>query len=216
MWSNFPRRIVCCIVWLVQLLREYQPASDEPFILRLSDEAVDLLESWEREIESQLAEGGDMELTTDWGGKLAGATVRIAAIFHCVQYSPAGRIDAPTIAAAIEIARYRNASHPNLSRIGGRVTGGLGRRGNQSTVRLANSSRRQRGGIKKALDKCHYCCWRHAMGKTLDGPSRNSGHRTSRDFSGPRCRILDRSRRPRGQTKLHTSHGRTFSRGLWR
>ena len=81
-------------------------AAGEPFVLRLADEAANLLKCWEKEVESQLAEGGEMERITDWGGKLVGETVRIAAVFHCVEFGPVGRIDAQTLAAAIEIALY--------------------------------------------------------------------------------------------------------------
>ena len=34
-----------------------------------------------------------MEGIRDWGGKLAGATLRLAAVLHCVKHGPAGRID---------------------------------------------------------------------------------------------------------------------------
>jgi hypothetical protein len=47
-----------------------------------------------------------MELFTDWGGKLVGATVRIAAVLHCVEFGPAGQVGLQTVAAAIAIARY--------------------------------------------------------------------------------------------------------------
>ena len=61
---------------------------------------------WEAEIETMLAEGGQMEIIRDWGAKLAGATLRLAAVLHCVEHGPAGHIEGPTIAAAVEIARY--------------------------------------------------------------------------------------------------------------
>jgi hypothetical protein len=81
-------------------------ASGDPLILRMSDAAMEMLERWEEEIESELDDGGEMELITDWGGKLAGATVRIAAVLHCIEHGPHGRIDHLTLSASIEIARY--------------------------------------------------------------------------------------------------------------
>ena len=53
-----------------------------------------------------LGDGGQMEIMRDWGAKLAGATLRLAAVLHCVEYGPTGEIEGPTLAAAIEIARY--------------------------------------------------------------------------------------------------------------
>src|SRR5690606_37493896 len=73
---------------------------------RLSPDALDMLHKWMAEIEPQLGEGGRMEMMADWGAKLAGATLRLAGIMHCVEYGPEGNIGVKTLAAAIEIARY--------------------------------------------------------------------------------------------------------------
>lgn len=75
-------------------------------VLHMSPDASASLRNWEAEIEAMLAEGGQMEIMRDWGAKLAGATLRLAAVLHCVEHGPAGRIEGPTIAAAVEIARY--------------------------------------------------------------------------------------------------------------
>ncbi|MGD9721417.1 MAG: DUF3987 domain-containing protein [Pirellulales bacterium] len=79
---------------------------EEKITLNLAAEAAAALEEWEAGIEAMLADGGQMEIMRDWGGKLAGATLRLAAVLHCVDYGPTGEIDLPTLAAAIEIARY--------------------------------------------------------------------------------------------------------------
>lgn len=79
---------------------------DPGTVLRLSTPAAELLPTWEEEIESQLAEGGDLEAVCDWGAKLAGATLRIAGILHCVEFGPQPEIGWRTLHAAIEIARY--------------------------------------------------------------------------------------------------------------
>jgi hypothetical protein len=75
-------------------------------VLRLSDDADAALQVWEVEIERMLADGGNMEIMRDWGAKLAGATLRLAAVLHCIEYGPSGRIDRPALVAAIRIARY--------------------------------------------------------------------------------------------------------------
>ncbi len=75
-------------------------------ILGLTSDAITLLRDWEDEVEGMLDEGGVMEIMRDWGAKLAGATLRIAAVLHCVEYGPVGEIGQATIAAAVEIARY--------------------------------------------------------------------------------------------------------------
>ncbi|MDA1326294.1 MAG: DUF3987 domain-containing protein [Proteobacteria bacterium] len=76
------------------------------FVLQLSADAAALLRDWETEIEVMLDEGGQMEIMRDWGAKLAGATLRLAAVLHCVEHGPAGQIEGRTIAAAVEIALY--------------------------------------------------------------------------------------------------------------
>jgi hypothetical protein len=79
---------------------------DGEIVLQLSTDAAALLRTWEAEIEAMLAEGGQMEIMRDWGAKLAGATLRLAAVLHCVKHRPAGHIEGRTIQAAVEIARY--------------------------------------------------------------------------------------------------------------
>jgi hypothetical protein len=44
-----------------------------------------------------------MEVLRDWGAKLAGATLRLAAVLHCVESGPGGTINRETIGAAIAI-----------------------------------------------------------------------------------------------------------------
>ncbi len=61
---------------------------------------------WESEIEHMLADGGEMEFIRDWGAKLAGATLRIAAVLHAAEKGAHGQITNTTIQGAIKIARY--------------------------------------------------------------------------------------------------------------
>jgi hypothetical protein len=79
---------------------------DGEIVLQLTADASALLHDWEAEIEVMLGDGGQMEIMRDWGAKLAGATLRLAAVLHCVKHGPAGRMEGRTIAAAVEIARY--------------------------------------------------------------------------------------------------------------
>jgi len=74
--------------------------------IKLTGDAEVCFRSWESEIEKMLSDGGEMETIRDWGAKLAGETLRIAAVLHCVQHGPRKPINETTIAAAIEIGRY--------------------------------------------------------------------------------------------------------------
>lgn len=66
--------------------------------------------SWQQEIEDMLGDGGRLDLIQDWGGKLAGQTVRLAGIMHCIRHYEGNPlqhvIGVETMDAAIEIARY--------------------------------------------------------------------------------------------------------------
>lgn len=75
-------------------------------VLTLDSNAASMFSDWRREIETLLADGGDLEMIRDWGGKLAGATLRIAAVLHCVEHGPTGWINDLTMAAAIDLGRY--------------------------------------------------------------------------------------------------------------
>jgi hypothetical protein len=79
---------------------------DNDCTLQLDAEASAMLQEWEAEIESMLGDGGQMEIMRDWGAKLAGATLRLAAVLHCVEHGAAGYIGGATIRAAVELARY--------------------------------------------------------------------------------------------------------------
>ncbi len=89
-----------------KLIRDLSAIEGET-VLRLSVEAAAAIVEWEQTIETMLADGGELEMMKDWGGKLAGATLRLAAVTHCAEYrGPIGQIEKPTIIAAIELARY--------------------------------------------------------------------------------------------------------------
>jgi hypothetical protein len=75
-------------------------------VVRLSPAAKLLFTAWDYEVEKMLRNGGEMEAMTAWGGKLVGATGRIAALLHCAETDPTAPLHEATMAAAIEIARY--------------------------------------------------------------------------------------------------------------
>jgi replicative DNA helicase len=84
--------------------------SPAPRLLELSPAAADLHEAFETAIEPQLGEFGELAHVADWGGKLAGATARLAGLLHLAAHAAD---DAPweipiaggTMEAAVTIAR---------------------------------------------------------------------------------------------------------------
>lgn len=88
-----------------QLIRSLAAIEGET-VLGLTDEAAYEFQEWESEIEAMLGDGGQMEAIRDWGAKLAGATLRVAAILHCAEHGAAGPIPRAAIVAATTIARY--------------------------------------------------------------------------------------------------------------
>jgi hypothetical protein len=82
-----------------------------PGVIELHALAVAGYEAWFNEVEGMLAEDGELSSLRDWGGKLVGATIRIAGILHAIQHAhatdPAKRpLDEDTFGNAVQIARY--------------------------------------------------------------------------------------------------------------
>ena len=80
-------------------------------VLRLDAEAKQLLRDFMLWIEPQLGAFGEMATMTDWGGKLAGAVVRIAGLLHMAAHCNAPApwqypIEAATFKAAIRLGHY--------------------------------------------------------------------------------------------------------------
>jgi len=101
----------------VKLLAAVMPfinadGKSEPRLIRFSKAADDLLASFEEEIEPMLGNDGELAFIGDWGGKLAGATVRIAGILHLAQHAESlsrewpVEITTDTLKEAIKIGRY--------------------------------------------------------------------------------------------------------------
>jgi hypothetical protein len=82
-----------------------------PHFLRLSEEARGALLALASWLEPQLAPGGPLGAISDWAGKLAGATARIAGLLHVADHidSPepwAVPISGAVMGRAVQIARY--------------------------------------------------------------------------------------------------------------
>lgn len=78
--------------------------SGEAFVLRLDRDASLRFIAWETEVEPMLADGGRMDHMRDWGNKLVGATLRLAAVLHCVEFGVRGRIGLQTMEVAVGVA----------------------------------------------------------------------------------------------------------------
>ena len=61
-----------------------EPGDGAPWILSLGDEARERFLSWQSEVEPMLGPTGELGTMTDWAGKLAGLTARLAAVLHLV------------------------------------------------------------------------------------------------------------------------------------
>jgi len=80
-----------------------------PHELTFDATALPRLRAWECEVERELGEFGSLGQMADWGGKLFGATARIAALLHLSAHGGLaihGPIEAATVEAAIIVARY--------------------------------------------------------------------------------------------------------------
>lgn len=73
--------------------------------LYLTGDARERFRSWQAAIDHMLR-AGVFESMRDWGAGLAGATLRLAAVLHCIDNGAAGQVAKSTIAAAIKIAKY--------------------------------------------------------------------------------------------------------------
>ena len=89
-------------------------------VMRMSQEADDLMAAFEWELEPQLRPDQELEPIADWASKLAGHAARLAGIIHAVEHrdAPAGTpVSASTVQRAITICRaliphaYRVLTH---------------------------------------------------------------------------------------------------------
>lgn len=77
----------------IKSLSLVEPAEDgRPHEIRLSSEAVVSFKAFCESLEAELG-SGSLESMQDWGGKLAGATLRIAAVIHVAYHIDEGGLD---------------------------------------------------------------------------------------------------------------------------
>jgi len=76
---------------MLQVLLEIDPSIDpltgktKPHVLSLEREALILWKDFQRKVEHNMREGEEFEHIMDFAGKLPGATLRIAGLFHCAE-----------------------------------------------------------------------------------------------------------------------------------
>jgi len=80
------------------------PTDDEPWVIRLSQEASKRFYAWQHEVETWLGDGGRLFELRDWGGKLCGLTARLAAIIHLVKTDTPEPWNEPVSLGVIESA----------------------------------------------------------------------------------------------------------------
>ncbi len=83
---------------------------DEVRVLTLDAEALACWQAFDREVEPQLADGGDLEPIRDWAGKGCGLVVRLAGLLHVADHACGERIPEAipvrTMTRAITLGRY--------------------------------------------------------------------------------------------------------------
>ncbi|MBL8600333.1 MAG: DUF3987 domain-containing protein [Myxococcales bacterium] len=108
---------------LVRDLLGHPPSVDEeghtrPHRIELDEDAQAHLTEWAREVEERLRDRGDLAVVADWGGKLVGATVRVAGLLHAAEHSLTlcdAPIDGDTMERAIFLAKEYLVPHAVLA-----------------------------------------------------------------------------------------------------
>lgn len=131
--------------------------------LSLDAEATQVFLAWNDEIEAMLRDGGDLEAIRDWGSKLAGATLRIAGILHCVEDYDLPQISRRTIDAAITIARYL-IPHAEVALLHMAATGGT----NADAVYVLNWIERHKRNEFTKSEAQHDCKRRFQRSTDID------------------------------------------------
>lgn len=95
-----------------------EEGQERPHRLGLTDEAGALITEWAREVEGRLRDRGDLAEVADWGGKLVGATARIAGLLHASERSAVlidSVIDGDTMERAVWLAKHYLVPHAILA-----------------------------------------------------------------------------------------------------
>ena len=81
------------------------PLPDRPERLALNTRAREQWLDFAQNIENRMAPGCDLENLTDWAGKLPGACLRVAALFHVIEHEPEDlTVNGVTMAAAVDFS----------------------------------------------------------------------------------------------------------------
>lgn len=101
-----PESVTLAYSHIVKSLASIKPDEDgRPHEIKLSDQAVVAFKAFCERIETELG-SGSLQSMKDWGGKLAGATLRIAAIIHCAgRHAGTSALDQDISAETIEAAQ---------------------------------------------------------------------------------------------------------------
>ncbi|MCP5231513.1 MAG: DUF3987 domain-containing protein [Zoogloeaceae bacterium] len=73
------------------------PESDEPKMLTLDAESLEVWLQYQERLEPRMADGGDLEAMRDWGGKAPGMALRAAALIHAARHG----LDVLTVGAEV-------------------------------------------------------------------------------------------------------------------
>ena len=94
-------------------IRSLLPANGHEFAgelvgLKLSREAYAVWLDFAGAVENELVPGGEFDGMNDWGGKLPGAVIRLAGLFHVAEYDHPGRqvISANTMGRAVYLGSF--------------------------------------------------------------------------------------------------------------
>ena len=104
-----PQQVQDAYAATVTALVEELAPWDDPVILELTQDAHARVVAYEHEVEAKLGDTGQLSAVVDWGSKLAGATLRVAALIHLASEPTAAwrnPVDAATVSKAIDIAEY--------------------------------------------------------------------------------------------------------------
>ncbi|MBZ0105204.1 MAG: DUF3987 domain-containing protein [Sulfuricella denitrificans] len=103
---------------ILTAMLNHEMASDDqgdpcPHILKITDDALQVWQTFAHKVEAGMREGGTYAHLTDWAGKLPGAVARIAALFHIARHalvSPWDKeISLDDMAAALRMAEALSA-----------------------------------------------------------------------------------------------------------
>jgi hypothetical protein len=75
-------------------------------VIRLTDEADQLLKDYEKRLEDAMRPEGELRIVNDFAGKVAGRAVRVAALLALAENPKTLRVDRPHILRGIAVADY--------------------------------------------------------------------------------------------------------------